>query len=333
MRHDFLPTVLPGHHGLITHAAAISAGLEPTDVQALVRSGEWVRVRRGVFAAAADWARQRSRSDRCRQESRAASLNMWTAHVLSHESAALEHAMPVLLPDPFLPHITRPGVLGSRRRNGVVHHKAVFRDDQVVERNGFAVLDPARTAVDIARCSGERAGLVACDAALRHGATRTALWGAVEPMVCWPGVRTARRVIELADDRADGPGESLMRLMVHELGQGRPQTQLGLADRHRTAFCDVVLGRHVFEFDGQVKYRSTAHGGVADRDPAEVLWQEKLRQDWIASYRLGVSRVVWADLMPSRWDTTRARLAREYAATCRLFGTDTTDLAGLRVAG
>ncbi len=332
MRLDLLPAVLPGRHGLITHAAAMSAGIDPADVTSLVRSGEWVRVRRGVYTRAADWAGLRTRSDRCRQESRAASLNMWTDHVLSHQSAALEHGMPVLLPQPFLPHITRPGVLGSRRRGGVVHHKAVFHDDQVVERNGFDVLDPARTAVDIARCSGERAGLVACDAALRAGATRARLWLAVEPMVSWPGVRTARRVIGLADRGADGPGESLLRLMVHELGLGRPETQFALTDARRTAYCDVVLGRHVFEFDGRLKYEPTHRGGVSD-DPARALWEEKLRQDWIASHRLGVSRVVWSELMPPRWDATRARLGREYAATCRLFGTDTADLAGHRVAG
>ncbi|WP_426245530.1 type IV toxin-antitoxin system AbiEi family antitoxin domain-containing protein [Nocardioides sp. LHG3406-4] len=333
MRLDLLPAVLPGPHGLITHAMAMSAGLEPRDVKALVDSGEWVRAHRGVYAPAADWAQARTRGEQCRLLSRAASLNMWTEHVLSHESAALEHAMPVLLPEPFLPHITRPGVLGSRRRGGVVHHKAVFRDDQVVERNGFAVLDLARTAVDVARCSGERAGLVACDAALRLGASRASLRAAVEPMANWPGVRTARRAIGNADSGADGPGESLMRLMVLELGQGRPQTQLRLSDGSRTAYCDVVLGRHVFEFDGRVKYQPADRGGHAGTDPAEVVWQEKLRQDWIAAHRLGVSRVVWADLMARRWDFTRARLAGEYAATCRLFGTDAADLAPYRFAG
>ncbi|WP_248579335.1 type IV toxin-antitoxin system AbiEi family antitoxin domain-containing protein [Nocardioides sp. InS609-2] len=333
MRLDMLPAVLPGHHGLITHTAAMSAGLDPADVNALVRSGEWVRVRRGVYARAADWSTLRHRSDRCRQLSRAASLNMWTDHVLSHESAALEHGMPVLLREPFLPHVTRPGVLGSRRRNGVVHHKAVFHDNQVVERNGFAVLDPARTAADVARYSGVRAGLVACDAALRLGASHADLRRAIEPMTCWPGVRTARHAIGLADAKADGAGESLVRLMVHELGQGRPQAQFGLTGSARTVFCDVRLGRHIFEFDGQVKYEPPERGGLADDDASGVVWQEKLRQDWIAAHRLGVSRVVWSELMPPRWDATRARLAREYAATCRLFGTDISDLAAYRVAG
>lgn len=332
MRLDLLPAVLPGPHGLVLYADAMSAGLDPADVRALLRTGRWVPVRRGVFMRAADWAALPHRSDRCRQQSRAASLNMWTGHVLSHESAALELEMPVLLPEPFLPHITRPGVLGSRRRNGVVHHKAVFHPDQVVVAHGFEVLDPARTAVDIARCSGERAGLVACDAALRLGATRAQLWSAIEPMTSWPGVRCARRVVGWADGRADGPGESLLRLIVSELRQGTPEPQLGLGDGSRTVYCDLVLGRHVFEFDGRVKYQPHALGGLAE-DPHEVLWKEKRRHDWITSHRLGVSRVVWADLMPGRWEATRARLAREHAATCRLFGTDLADLAPYRIAG
>lgn len=327
-----LPSLMPGRGGLITYDAALAAGIDPVEVQALVRSGRWVRVRRGIFATAADWAAADTRSARCRLVSRAASLAMWTRHVLSHESAALELGMPVLLPDPFLPHITRPGVLGSRRRHGVVHHKAVFTADQVVTRHGFAVLDPARTAVDIARTSGVRAGLVACDAALRLGVPRQQLWGAVEPMRCWPGVRSARRAVSAADPGADGPGESLLRLMVLELGQGRPETQFTLSDGRRTVHCDLRLGRHVFEFDGRVKYLPAERGGLAGADPATVVWREKQRQDWIMSRRLGVSRVVWTELMPDRWDATRARLAREYAATCRLLGTDVTDLAPYRTA-
>jgi len=37
-------------HGLITHRQALDAGLHPRDVARLVASGEWARLRKGVYA-------------------------------------------------------------------------------------------------------------------------------------------------------------------------------------------------------------------------------------------------------------------------------------------
>ena len=43
------------------------------------------------------------------------------------------------------------------------------------------------------------------------------------------------------------------------------------------------IGCHVFEFDGRVKYRRTEDGGVADRPPDEVVWEEKKRERLICA--------------------------------------------------
>ena len=47
-----LQSYLPARsqHGLITHQQALAAGLLARDVAALLASGEWVRLRRGVYA-------------------------------------------------------------------------------------------------------------------------------------------------------------------------------------------------------------------------------------------------------------------------------------------
>ena len=91
-------------------------------------------------------------------------------------------------------------------------------------------------------------------------------------------------------------------------------------------FCDVRVGRHVFELDGKVKLIPVAEGGVAARDPVDVLWAEKKRQDFITGFKLGVSRVTYRDLGPGRQQAV-ARLRREYADTVARFGTDIRDLA------
>jgi len=247
-------------------------------------------------------------------------------HVMSHDSAALALGMGILR-RPELVHVTRPHVIGSRTHFGVKHHGAVYHPDQVVTIGGIDVLNPARTAVDIGREHGELAGVVACDAALRLGVRRTDLVRAHEPMRNWPHIIRARRAVELADPGAETVGETLLRMLVLGLGIGPVQTQFELREGSRSARCDMRVGRHIFEFDGRVKYRRRAEGGVADRSPDDVLWEEKLRQDWVCGFKLGMSRVTYAELWEPEKSRTKIRLRREFDSTCARFGRDISDLA------
>ena len=144
-------------------------------------------------------------------------------------------------------------------------------------------------------------------------------------MTGWPYSTLVREVVDLADPGAENAGESAARSLVHELGIGRPQTQFGLTDGGRTVWCDLRVGRHVFEFDGRVKYLSRAAGGVA-ADPTAALWAEKRRQDFVCGFKLGMSRIVYADLRDGR-AAARVRLRREYDDTVARFGTSIDDLA------
>ena len=83
------------------------------------------------------------------------------------------------------------------------------------------------------------------------------------------------------------------------------------------------VGRHVFEVDGRLKYRPDNPSG---RDPEEVLWREKQRQDFISGFNLGVSRITHHDCHAGRHDAER-RLLREFRQTCDRFGTNIDDLA------
>lgn len=60
--------------------------------------------------------------------------------------------------------------------------------------------------------------------------------------------------IALADPGAESWLESEGRLLVIGLGIGRPQTQFGLTAEGRTGWCDLRVGRQVFEVDGALKY-------------------------------------------------------------------------------
>lgn len=323
--------LMSAQRGLVLRRQALKAGVTIERIGRLVRAGEWVVVRRGVYTTSTYWDMLDKHRGRPLLRAWAASLNMSHPHVLSHESAALAHGMQILQPQTALVHVTRFGVTGFRTRHGVCHHRAPFEPHQIVDIEGVPTFDMARTAVDIARGHGQRDGLrfgiVACDSAMRAGVTRAELEAALAPMRNWPNVTIARESVALADGDSDSAGESLTRLLVLEIGMGGVQTQFGIREGRREAWCDLRVGRHLIEFDGRVKYQRVDEGGVADRDPRDVMWDEKQRQDWLSGFNLGMSRVTWDELMPRNWERTRARVAREATATHLRFGIDLSDLA------
>lgn len=325
--HPTIAGIMGAQHGLITRRQALEAGLTAACVDRLARTGAWVTVRRGVYVDREQWEGLARPEDRQLTKDRAASLRISRPHVMSHDSAALELGMDILRPAEQVTHVTRSGIVGSHLRYGVKHHLAPYQPDQVVEVNGRRVLDPARTAADISREHGLQAGVVAFDSALRLGCSALDLDAACRPMKNWPNVTVVRAARHLADPGAESVGETLARLLVTELGLGRPETQFGLTDGTRTVWCDLRIGRQLFEFDGKLKYLRPQDGGVATRDPGEVLWNEKQRQDWVCGFKLGMSRIVWDDLWGRRRHLALARLARECADTTARFGDSIDDLA------
>lgn len=324
---------LTGNRGLFTAHDARRWGVPDDEVARLLRAGAWVRVRRGVYTTAEEWASLDEYVGRPMWRARAAHLTMRAEHVLSHDSAARELGLDILAPAEELVHVTRPRhVIGSRTRYGVKHHGAQYHPSQVVDGGGIPCLDMARTAVDLAREHGLWHGVCACDSALRQGVTRLQLFAAVRPMRCWPGVRNARAAVELADPGAESVGESMARLLVLELGIGEPETQFEIRDASGWARCDLRVGRHLFEFDGRIKYRRVETGGRAVHEIEDVLWHEKRRQDWLVGHGLGLSRIVWADFWGEARRRARERLLREYRQTEARLGTSIADLRHLVVA-
>ena len=318
-------TLLPqDQYGLITRRGALARGLVDQDLRRLVTSGELVVVRRGVYVTAAHWQDLDPYRAQPVLRIRAAALVLrCQPYVFSHDSAALLLGLGVPDGRTAQVHVTRRKVHGDADRAGIKHHRAPYSPAQVIMVDGLAVLDSARTALDMAREHGLVAGVACCDAALRDGVTRHDLDAAREAMRCWPYSRTVDAALAMADSGAESWLESEGRVLVHDLGIGRPQTQFGLADAGRTVWCDLRVGRHIFEIDGRLKY---TNDNELDLDPDAVLWREKQRQDFITGFKLGVSRITAHDCRAGR-AAARVRLLREYAATCTRFGTDLGDLA------
>lgn len=292
----------------------------PSEITASLRAGHLVVIRRGVYAERAVWDVLDVYRGRPRLEARAAVLMLQRGWVLSHDSAAHELGLELLRPkDPHV-HITRPGFTSAWTRYGVKHHYARFRPRQIVNLDGFPVLDMARTAVDIGREHGEWAGVVTCDSAMRHGVSRSALMEAYLPMDHWPNVTCARAAVDFADPRAESAAESLARILVAELGIGEPDPQFPVAIETGIAWCDIRVGNHVFEVDGRIKYRSEESGGVARRPVDDVIWEEKRRERLICAEGLGMSRIFWEDFWGARRENAKRRIRTEYDVTAARFG-------------
>jgi hypothetical protein len=318
--------------GLVSRPEALASGITEGELRGRLRRGEWITVRPGWFVPAEEWEQLDALAGRPRLEILAAHRSLTRPHAVSHTSAAVVLELPFLRPRRPLIHVTKLKGPRTRVRAGIKHHQARCLVPVVDHVKGIPVLSPARTALDIAREDGFAAGVVVMDAVRHRGTTSVQLEAVLAPMVHWPHVTTARNALAFSDAGGESPGESLLRIVVHELDLGLPmETQFEIRDMSGWARCDLRVGRHIFEFDGGIKYRSVDRGGVATTSADRVLMAEKHRQDWVCGFHLGMSRVVWDDLFGLRRERTKARLRREYATTVATFGSDIADLGPYRV--
>lgn len=301
--------------GIVTRAQVVALGLSEREVDKLLRQRRLVAVKTGLYTTSQLWSSWDDHRARPLARVRAAQGSIEIEHVFSHESAALIWGLPLVDAAAAATHITRRDKRATRTYGGIWHHGAAYDDHQVHWVGGLPVLDRARTVLDLSRRrDGRRSGLVAADAYLRSGHSREALSDLLlSQMVGWPYTRTAARVVRDADGGAANAGESLARELVLEAGLGPVETQFPMPHRGGTYFADIRAGRHIIEFDGRIKYRSTAQGGVADRDLEEILWDERSRHRDISMLGLGVSRLVYADFWGAAREHAMARLRADHA--------------------
>ncbi|MCX6399027.1 MAG: type IV toxin-antitoxin system AbiEi family antitoxin domain-containing protein [Propionibacteriales bacterium] len=311
---------IAANSGVVRREQLLDLGSSPAQIRHLVRTGDLIRLRRGVFTTGEVWASLDEYVGRPLLLARAAISTMRRGWVLSHDSSAHAWALPILRPAAPLVHVTRPGFTNAWTEYGVRHHLARFAPRQVAEASGLPALDLARTAVDIGRERGVVHGVVACDAALQRGVTRVELEAAYAIMQSWPGVRAARRAVQLADAGAESVHESLTRMLVLEAGIGEPETQFPVRTSVGVRWADLRIGNHLVEADGLVKLVGVADGGVATRSAAEVAREERKRERLLKDEGLGVSRVYWEDHWGERRAAAISRLRREAAETAALHG-------------
>lgn len=309
--------------GLVTTKELRVLGVDLRRVAVWVRQGRLVPVRRGIYTTRQLWESWDVYHARPLARIRAVERTLTLPHVLSHDSAALVHRVPLLRPQDADVHVSRLHLRGTISRAGVHHHGARYSTGQVEVVDGMAILDVPRTVADLAREHGYRAGLVAADGAMQLGVSRAELEAAAAAMAGWPESLTVNAVVADADPGAESVAETLGRELLMECGL-EPETQFPVRLPAGVAWCDLRVGRHLVEIDGRAKTRPVADGGLADRELEQLLWDERARQREICATGFGMSRLYWRDFWGRERELAKERLLRERHVTETRFGTELT---------
>lgn len=314
--HPELLGLMERQGGVFSGAQAQFFGHPPEHIQWLRRRRPpvLVSVRKGVYA----WHETYQAADpvgRHTIDLAALGLRVADDAVISHESAAVHHQLDMLDPDLDRLHLTRRALAhGARVEAGVRHHVAELPPEHVIERPGtLAVTAVARTAVDVARGTDRLPVAVAVlDSALRSGASREALREVHDLCRSWPGVRGISTALDLADGRAENPGESWSRVVLVQQGLAPDALQVPVYDDEGLiGYADFGWDGVLGEFDGKVKYGLDSER-VDDELFRRTLWREKRREDRMR-VRHEVVRWTAADLHNPRALAGRIRAAQERA--------------------
>jgi hypothetical protein len=256
-------------------------GISPPLLRSLVRSGDLIRMRQGVYATkrAADWAG----ADPVRAHALKVLAAMATAGgtgraggagatratggasgnaVASYHSAALLHRLSLLTsPSPATVTLTLPPASKWNRARpaDIVFHASELPKEHVTRLYNLPVTTVARTVADLARTLPFMDAVVVADSALNQEKTsEPEILQVLEKCKGWPGVRQARRALEFADERAESPLESAARVVFAEAGLDPPELQVTIhGERAQFAARVDFLWRAqkvIAEADGLVKY-------------------------------------------------------------------------------
>jgi very-short-patch-repair endonuclease len=291
-RDDF---VMTGHGGWATDG-----------VQAGIASGQLRRIRRGVYLPE-EIAATRSPEAAHRDLAYAHELLAPRQHVFSHATAAALWRLPRIGGWPPVAHTSARHARGGRSEGKLVRHTVGVVEVDRIE--GLMVTPLLRTVVDVARGDGFLSGVLVADRALSGVSLNEAPRVAIGPdelrdaaAAASPGrgSAVAREVAAFADARAGSPGESISRVRMRELQLPIPALQREFTDREGRMFADFCWQAHrvIGEFDGIDKY--LREEWTDGRTPAEVVIDEKRREDRLRRLGWTVVRWGWGDVLVPR---------------------------------
>ncbi len=171
----------------------------------------------------------------------------------SGRTAAWLHGLDVPPCEPI--EVTIPEPLGSGRRSGASVRRAPLDSRDIVPRRGLPTTSPLRTLVDLGGRDPLAEGVVAADLFLHAALVTLAELGTyVERHGRTKGVARLRRVIGLAEPKAESPMETRLRMLLVQARLPRPEVQAPIHDEQGNFLgrADLLYRRQrlAIEFDG-----------------------------------------------------------------------------------
>ena len=279
-------------------------GVDDRAFRRVATRGVMVQLHRGAYMDRADWA-ARDPDGRYVMRVIGAVASSRSRLVASHESAAAIWAIPRIAALPARIHVLSSTATGTRTEGMMRRHATTRLDFDIQSRGELRVTGLIRTLVELATVVPFVDAVAAFDWALhRQKNDGAAVVVTRESVIRWLselGIPRFRKRVLMAFDFADAdagsPGESISRVVIHELGFPKPELQhpffdsgglIGISDfwwpEHNTAG----------EFDGVAKY--VREEFTKGRSTAQVVIDEKNRENRIRATGPRVARWDWRDV-------------------------------------
>ena len=216
---DRCTTIASHQRGLVTLQQARAAGVSRRALQWRLKSGRWIKILPGVFAAAefGDPWLQRLEATR-----------LWTgdAIVMGLAAAGLWGL------DGIAPGAVEIGTETRKRHPEIiVHHDITFADEDLIRQRGLFTTTPTRTLIDISGIVTESLLVQALDSALRRGLTFIPLMRSRLDMIGTKGrsgMKTLQRVLadrEVGSGLTESPLEVKVEGILRRAGLDPPERQ------------------------------------------------------------------------------------------------------------
>ena len=205
--------------------------------------------------------------------------------VVAGRTAAWIHGTALGVDDEI--EVNVPSESGISTRAGVRVRRVELARADVVTVDGLPVTSPSRTIADLARTDDLVTAVVACDSFLnRRLMTVKELAKAQARASTGPGSARLRRVVDLAEPKAQSPGETHLRLIIVLAGLPRPIAQFEIRD-----FWHRFLARPDLAYPG-ARLALEYDGGIH----SQQLQDDLRRQDRILNAGWRVLRFTKADV-------------------------------------
>jgi hypothetical protein len=147
----------------------------------------------------------------------------------SGRTAGWLHGLDITPCDPI--EVTIPDPIGSARRAGTFVRRAALASEEIVLRRGVPTTSALRTVVDLGGRAQLIEGVVAADLVLHAGLVTIAeLRTYVAEHARAKGIARLRRVVDLAEPKAESPMETRLRMLLVLAGLPRPEVQVSIHD-------------------------------------------------------------------------------------------------------